>query len=68
MLRHGRRTFGRLILTLVIGVTLTFWLLSQPRLILLPQGINNVPACEDPADIAAFSLTPCPEPLPSVST
>lgn len=57
-----------LTLALVFVAVLVLLLMAQPRLVLLPQGINRVPSCEEPADIAGFSLTPCPEPSLSGST
>lgn len=65
-----RRRIGLRALTLavVVGVILVLWLISQPGLVLLPQGINRIPSCEEPADVGVFSLTPCPEPSPTAST
>ena len=68
MIYRRRIGFGALALALVVAVMLVLWLMSQPRLLLLPQGINGVPSCEEPADVVAFSLTPCPEPSPTAST
>jgi hypothetical protein len=46
-----------IILGIMAAVAATAALGASPRIeSLLPQGINRVPSCEDPADVVAFNL------------